>query len=149
MTTDTECRLEEALAAWQKGRAEEEAELRTAYAEPSPRELLRNTIRLLSYYRRFLRSDCRECVDPEDPSPFGRLTKDRARRRLHFLIDVAVNRKAGIPDEPFPKCAADYQVRLRGDQSRLQDVARRVRVYQFETAEVRRRFGHFLASRED
>jgi hypothetical protein len=146
MTTDVDRRLDEALAAWQKAREQEEAELRAAW---EPRQLLRNTIRLLSYYRRFLASDCGECVDPEDPSPFGRLTKDQARRRLYFLLDVAINRKAGIPDEPFPKCGQDYQLRLRRDQSRLRDLARRVRVYQFETGKVRRRFGHLLASRED
>jgi hypothetical protein len=149
MMTDVERRLEESLAAWNARREAEEAELRAACAEPSPRELLRNTIALLSYLRRFLRSDCRECVDPSDPARFGRLTKDEARRHLHYLLDVAINRRNGMSDEPFPKCADDYQLRLRRDQSRLQDMARRVRVYQFETSEVRRRFGHLLVSRED
>jgi hypothetical protein len=146
--TDAERRFDESMAAWRARREAEEAELR-ATIDPTSQQRLRNTVALLSYLRRFLRSDCRECVDPSDPARFGRLTKDEARRYLHFLLDVAVNRKAGIPDEPFPKCAADYQVRLRRDQSRLRDVARRVRVYQFETSEVRRRFGHLLASRED
>lgn len=43
----------------------------------------------------------------------------------------------------------DYYVRLWRDSRRLQDMARRVRVYQFETNEARSRFAHLLAHRDD
>ena len=43
----------------------------------------------------------------------------------------------------------DYLVSLRRDAHRLQDIARRVRVYQFETPLCRERFGHLLARYDD
>jgi hypothetical protein len=44
----------------------------------------------------------------------------------------------------------EYQVRLWRDQRRLwQILNQRYRIYQFETDEVRKRFGHLLARRED
>lgn len=47
------------------------------------------------------------------------------------------------------KWANDYQVRLWRDSRRLQDIAKRIRVYQFETAEANSRFADRLASRND
>ena len=43
----------------------------------------------------------------------------------------------------------DYQVRLWRDSRRLQDIAKRIRVYQFETEEARSRFSHLLSSYTD
>lgn len=43
----------------------------------------------------------------------------------------------------------DYLTSLRRDAYRLQDMARRVRVYQFETPLCRERFGHLLARYDD
>lgn len=38
----------------------------------------------------------------------------------------------------------DYQVRLKRDQRRLEDIKNRIRVYQFETCIVSGKFGHLL-----
>ncbi len=40
-------------------------------------------------------------------------------------------------------------MRYRRDQQRLREIQNRVRVYQFETAEVNRRFSHLLSSRNE
>ena len=50
---------------------------------------------------------------------------------------------------PGGKHCKDYQASLRRDQRRLVDIANRIRVYQFETDEVRHRFGHLLARYDD
>jgi hypothetical protein len=115
------------------------------------REQVRGTIALLDYFRRFLRSACAECKCPEDRYRTGRrLDRHQARRRLTYLIDMAINRKAGIPDVPSRKHESDYQIRIFRDMRALHDrINRRVRVYQFETAEVRKRFQHLLVSRDD
>lgn len=47
------------------------------------------------------------------------------------------------------KWDSDYQASLFRDSRRLQDMAKRVRVYQFETIEARSRFADRLASRDD
>lgn len=47
------------------------------------------------------------------------------------------------------KWKADYQIRLARDAGRLRDIARRIRVYQFESSEARSRFSHLLASPDD
>jgi hypothetical protein len=69
--------------------------------------------------------------------------------RLAYLVNVAINRKAGISDVACRKQDPDYQARLRRDAWRLRDIARRVRVYQFETPEVRDRFSHLLSRYDD
>lgn len=43
----------------------------------------------------------------------------------------------------------DYQVRLWRDSRRLQDIAKRIRVYQFETEEARSRFSDRLSNRDE
>ena len=47
------------------------------------------------------------------------------------------------------KWQPEYQAGLLRDARRVQDMARRIRVYQFETAEVEKRFGHLLARHGD
>ena len=56
------------------------------------------TLALLQHFRNFLKSDCAEMRDPYDSWQERMLNKEQARRKLHWLIDVAINRKAGIPD---------------------------------------------------
>jgi hypothetical protein len=82
----------------------------------------------------------------------SRLNKEQAKQKLNWLVHVAINRKAGIPDEPINhrggparRGTSDYDSKLRRDFRRLQDIRRRIRVYQFETTEVRQRFGDRLA----
>ncbi|SEN73817.1 DUF2958 domain-containing protein [Nitrosomonas marina] len=60
------------------------------------------TADLLKYFRDFIRSDAITAQVPQDLMGFagGRMTmnKESAQQILRKLIDVAVNRKAGIPD---------------------------------------------------
>jgi hypothetical protein len=111
---------------------------------------IRATICLLRYYRGFLASDCSVAIDPEDRWRDSTLTKDQARPRLAFLLHTAINRKAGIPDVAGRKQEADYRASLWRDCHRVRDrVNRRVIVRQFETREVRARFGHLLTTPDD
>jgi hypothetical protein len=116
------------------------------------KEGVQRTVALLKHFRAFLASDCQLMSDPLagfDTRCSLHLTKERARRLLHYIIDVAINRKAGIPDFPHEKCHLDFQNRLRRDQQRLKDIHNRIRVYQFETKEVQRRFSHLLSRYDD
>jgi hypothetical protein len=104
---------------------------------------VRGTIRLLRYLRLFLSS---ECTRAKHPSQWGdTLTKPEARRLLSILIHVAISRKAGIPDVACRKQESDYQASLWRDCYAVRDrVNRRVIVRRFETAEIRRRYGHLI-----
>jgi hypothetical protein len=104
---------------------------------------IRGTIRLLHYLRLFLAS---KCTRAKHPSQWGdTLTKPEARRHLSMLIHVAINRKAGIPDVMCRKQESDYQVSLWRDCRAVRDrVNCRVIVRRFETAEIRRRYGHLI-----
>jgi len=71
-------------------------------------------------------------------------------RDASWLVNVAINRKAGIPDVACRKQESDYQASLYRDAARLMAITRnRVRHYQFETAEIRGRFGHLLSRYDD
>ncbi len=106
---------------------------------------VRNTINLITYYRRFLRSDCTRMVQPESGWMRTELSKDEARRRLHFLVNVAINRRAGIPDEQGRKQRHEYQIeQYRDCQAVRECVQHRRIVRQFATRVVRERFGHLL-----
>lgn len=112
---------------------------------------VRATIKLLRYYGRFAASHADICVDPENDRRWARfLHKEEARRRHKFLIDAAINRKAGIPDVACRKQDPDYWRALCRDCRRVRDkVNHRVVVRQFETPEIRRRFGQLLTTPED
>jgi hypothetical protein len=59
-----------------------------------------------------------------------------------------IDNKAGI--EQFGRKHSDqYQMGLKRDAYRLRDIRNRIRVYQFETPELTRRFGHLLAHHDD
>lgn len=111
----------------------------------SPKQI-RATRNLLQWFRDFLASDCDEAIDPYTGGWFPkRLNKAQARKKLHWLIDVAINRRAGLPDND----PADLIPYWR-DKQRLEDIlVRRIRHYQFETVEVRNRFGHLLSAHAD
>jgi hypothetical protein len=121
----------------------------TGSYQNATRGQVRGTLALLRYYKRFLVSDCHRCVSPEQGWLRTELTKAEARRRLHYLLEVAINRRGGIPDERGRKQASEYRLRLYRDSQRLKNIARRIRVYQFETKDVRQRFAHLLSSREE
>lgn len=67
-------------------------------------------------------------------------------RRLH----VAINRKAGVPDQPKGrKFTPEYQTDLRRDRHDVAAMTRRVRVYQLRTPELARRFADWLSRYDD
>lgn len=67
-------------------------------------------------------------------------------------LNRKINSYGGIlaEREKWRKWDHVYQVRLRYDQQSLLKILRqRYRIYQFQTEEVRRNFGHLLAHHED
>lgn len=71
-----------------------------AYTGSSQREIA-GTANLLRYFRAFIRSGANQANDPT--RSFGwTMTRDEAITRLRFLIDTAINRKAGLPDRDYP-----------------------------------------------
>ena len=119
----------------------------SAYSS-QPKSEIAATLTLLKWFRAFLKSNADEAKDPY--SDFGsRMKKPEARRKLYWLVNVAINRKAGIPDSFGLRDTPDYRASLRRDQNRLKDIAIRIRVYQFETAEVRDRFSGRLSDRNE
>jgi hypothetical protein len=109
---------------------------------------VKGTIKLLRYYRAFINSDKEEARHPEGLWGYGTINKDQARHRLKFLINVAVNRKAGIPDEVGRKQSRNYQIDLwydsndikRWRQARI--VPAGLRPGKFRIAEIQKRCGH-------
>lgn len=68
--------------------------------------------------------------------------------RLRFGMHDRINRH--VPDFGVGrKWGDDYQTHLYRDSRRLRDIANRIRVYQFESAEARARFSHLLADRSE
>jgi hypothetical protein len=112
------------------------------------------TLAMLRYYRRVARDLPEGAMAPR----FGRenrgllMGREEAANRLQGLILVAILKKAGsVPPlnhrgRDCRKWDSMEQVRMARDCRAVRDrVNRRVRVYQFETKEVRRRFGHLLS----
>lgn len=67
-------------------------------------------------------------------------------RGYMLALNRRINNRAGIQFSGR-KMGNDYQTNLRRDQRALQDkLQRRIRVYQFSTPDVRKRFGHLLDS---
>lgn len=101
------------------------------------------TLKLLRHFQAFFRSGCYEMADPI--GGWGHyLTQPQARHKLTWLINMAINRKAGIPDEPSRKYGPDYQRGLLQDANQLNSP--RLRIYFLNTPELRRRFSHRLVS---
>lgn len=64
------------------------------------------------------------------------------------ILDQAINARAGVQFKGR-KFDPDYQIKLIRDKNRLQDIHRRIRVYQFESDEDKSRFSHLLADPND
>jgi hypothetical protein len=70
--------------------------------------------------------------------------------KLIWFINVAINRKAGIPDVACRKQDSDYWWALQRDCQRIRAWAnRRARVYSLETPELRKRYKHLCSRHED
>jgi hypothetical protein len=112
-------------------------------------EQIKATTGLLKFYRRFLGSDHERCKNPEQR--FGNpMTRDEARDRLAFLVNVAINRKAGIPDVAGRKQESDYQAALWRECHEIRGhFARRRKLWglngrRFQTDILQARYGHLL-----
>jgi hypothetical protein len=118
-------------------------------------EQIRGTIKLLDYYRRFLASDCTRCFNPEQRWPREEMTKDQARRRLRFLTNTSINRKAGVPDVVGRRQTYEYQNTLRRECQQVNDhFNHRRRPWglngrRFETDILQKRYGHIFADYEE
>jgi len=74
---------------------------------------LTGTVKLLKWYKRFIASDCHEA-----PRPFqwgSYIKKPEAQRELTRLINVSINRKAGIPDNPSKHYGLEFQAEIWRD----------------------------------
>ena len=71
---------------------------------------------------------------------------DAAGWKREFLraLHRRINAKEG-PYDIWRKQMPDYQLCMARDRARLREIRRRVRVYEFETPEMRKRFGHLLS----
>jgi len=73
---------------------------------------------------------------------------DYILREMRYALHARINRH--IPSFGVGrKWTYDYQLHLLRDSRRLRDIANRIRVYQFESAEVCARFSHLLANHDD
>ena len=109
-------------------------------------EKIRETLRWLREQKRAIKHAVASPFSPDTTEQ----VRDQYRRRFYFYLETAINRKAGISDCPGRKASREYQTMLYRDQRRVRDrVLNRVRVYQFETKEARKRFSHLLSSREE
>ena len=104
--------------------------------------------------RRYVRW-CRACLVALDEGKRVRvdhcgdaLTREEWHAEFLKVLNKRINLKAG--DRPsWRKLDPDYQTRLYRDSRRLRDMARRVRVYQFETTEARSRYADRLSQYDD
>ncbi len=65
------------------------------------------------------------------------------------IIQNAINARGGI-EFKGRKFDPDYQTNLRRDQQALETIrTTRIRVYQFNTPEIKKRFGYLLANRNE
>jgi hypothetical protein len=129
--------------------------LLTYAGKPCVASQVRGTLAILRYYREFLASDCEKGRDPEDRHWENVITKEYARQRLAFLIHVAINRKAGIPDITCRRQDAAYQHDLHKDCADIRNYRRsRIRPWglngrRFRTDVIQERFGYFLDRDDD
>lgn len=71
----------------------------------STHEQIEGTVRELRWYREFIRSDSEFARDPWALDGY-RFTRREAQTRLTWMIDTAINRKAGQVDDPHARVTA-------------------------------------------
>ena len=114
------------------------------------KENITNTIKILKYFQEFLKSNYNKMIDPYSGWTKYELNKIQAKKKLEYLIHVAINRKAGIPDTPKGrKYSENYQLDLRRDYNKLKDIKNRIIVRSFNLPEINKRFSHLLYIDED
>ena len=104
----------------------------------------KNTKEIMSFYRScFAALDRGQlvriywCNEPLDREGF--------KREFIKALHARINHKT--PNIRPRKADSDYQISLMRDKYRLQDIHKRIRVYQFETKQITKKFGHLLADR--
>lgn|GEM_PF-4920666 len=103
------------------------------------------TLKLLKHFRTFLQSKCDFMIDPYSDWHRDKLDKEQAQRKLIWLINMAINRKAGIPDYLGRKDSDDYQRNLKHDYwSLVNKLTKRITIRSFNLPEMNKRFGHLL-----
>ena len=114
------------------------------------KENITNTIKILKYFQEFLKSNYNKMIDPYSGWTKYELNKIQAKKKLEYLIHVAINRKAGILDTPKGrKYSESYQIDLRRDYNKLKDIKNRIIVRNFNLPEINKRFSHLLYIDED
>jgi hypothetical protein len=112
-------------------------------------EKIHATTALYRHFKTFMTSEAMVMSDPLSGWGFY-LSKDQARAKLRWLLHVAINRKAGLPDVPSKKHTDEYQVRLARDVRRVRAcINHRVVVHQFETDMIRKRYRHLQSDYRD
>lgn len=91
---------------------------------------------LVRHFRDFLQSGSLQMPDPYDSWGTTLLNKEEAQSKLKYLIDVAINRKAGIPDA--------YNSELEG-RHQVDEVIREAYRMLRDDPEIPARTGHFSA----
>jgi len=56
------------------------------------------TVATLKHFRAFLASNCDWMIDPYSSWTRDEINKAQAQTKLTWLVNVAINRKAGVPD---------------------------------------------------
>lgn len=78
-------------------------------------------------------------------------TREQWERVIWIALNQRINSRGGLgADCQCETCVdPDQMARFYRDQQRLRNIHKRIRVYQFETEECRRRFGHLLSHYDD
>lgn len=109
-------------------------------------EYYRGACDLMKWFRAFIASNCERANNPLSGWPKTVINKEQARKELRWMVHRSINLRGGLGplsngDDINGLPIACYW----RDQQRLRDIANRVRVYQFETPECKRLFGHLLS----
>ena len=120
-----------------------------AYAQ-STRAQVAGTLREFRHMRAFIRSQCDGIRPLFMPWPASEdvWTKQKCAQYLRDWVNTAINRKASVPPRGR-KDSCEYQLDLYRDKQLLNSISHRIRVYQFNTPEVRQRFAHKLSRYDD
>lgn len=119
------------------------------YTEEVNRKKIRGTIALIKHARKVRASKLPE--DTQFEIEWGYyVTIGQYRLMWNRQFHNAINLKSGLMSQKEIDDYQDEYIRMIRDQRNLHSILRiRLRVYQFETKEVRKRYSHLLADRSD
>jgi hypothetical protein len=112
---------------------------RTAYPEPA---------KYVAWVRRQDEQASLGCPVPRPSWPHSALSPVQWQREKWSALDRRINLRGGAAPK-WRRLDPMHQTELRRDQQALAKIRERIRVYQFATPEVRRRFGHLLSRYDD